>query len=150
MRSTILFKYLIVSQIILNKNIIHTFQKFKSFQDSSQVHSSRTILLAAFQRHFILKGSTEVRQTYYITNKLFKKQIIILSFLMCLFIGGGELGAVVSNRVSSNKLRLDRQLRRTRHPCGNISNKRKNKLGVARLGTTTWEMREAGTEVSKQ
>ncbi len=62
MRSTILFKYLIVSQIILNKNIIHTFQIFKSFQDSSQIHSSRTILIAAFQRHFILKGSTEVRQ----------------------------------------------------------------------------------------
>jgi hypothetical protein len=43
-------------------------------------------------------------------------------------------------RVSSNKLRLDRQLGRTRHPCGNISDKC-NKLGVARLGTTTckWE-----------
>jgi hypothetical protein len=41
---------------------IHTFQIFKSFQDSSQIHSSRTILIAAFQRHFILKGSTEVRQ----------------------------------------------------------------------------------------
>jgi hypothetical protein len=90
MRSTILFKYLTVSQIILNKNIIHTFQKFKSFQDSSQVHSSRTILFAAFQRHFILKGSTEVHQTYYITHKLFKKQIIILLFLMCrIFLGGG-------------------------------------------------------------
>ncbi len=62
MRSTILCKYSIVSQIILNKNIIHTFQKFKSFQDSSQTHSSRTILIAAFQRIFILKGSTEVRQ----------------------------------------------------------------------------------------
>ncbi len=83
MRSIILFKYLIVSQNILNKNIIHTFQKFKSFWYSSHVHSSRTILLAAFQRHFILKGSTEVRQTYYTTNKLFKKQIIILLFLMC-------------------------------------------------------------------
>ena len=72
-----MFKYLIVSQIILNKNNIHTFQKFKSFQDSSQVHSSRTILLAAFQRHFILIGLTEVHQTYCITNKLFKKGIII-------------------------------------------------------------------------
>jgi hypothetical protein len=57
--------------------------------------------------------------------------------------------AVGRDRVSSNKLRLDRQLRRTRHPCGNISNKR-NKLGVARLGMTMWEMREAGAEVSKQ
>ncbi len=96
MRSTILFKYLIVSQIILNKNIIHTFQKFKSFQDSSQVHSSRTILLAAFQIHFILKGSMEVRQTYYITNKLFKKQKNILLFLIgCIFFW--ELGAVASN-----------------------------------------------------
>jgi hypothetical protein len=46
-------------------------------------------------------------------------------------------------------LRLDRQLVRTRHPCGNISNKR-NKLGVARLGTTMWQMGEAGVEVSKQ
>ena len=83
MRSTILYKYLIVSQIILNKNNIHTFQKFKSFQDSSQVHSSRTILLAAFQRHFILKGSMEVCQTSYIENKSFKKQIIYLLLLMC-------------------------------------------------------------------
>ena len=41
------------------------------------------------------------------------------------------------NKFSSNKLRLARRLRRTSHPCGNIS----NKLGVARLGTTTckWE-----------
>jgi hypothetical protein len=53
------------------------------------------------------------------------------------------------NRVSSNKLRLGRQLGRTRHPHGNISNKR-NKLGVAKLGMKTWEMREAGAEVSKQ
>jgi hypothetical protein len=53
------------------------------------------------------------------------------------------------NRVSSNKLRLDRQLGRTRHPRGNISNKC-NKLGVARLGMTTWKMREARAEVSKQ
>ncbi len=62
MRSTILFKYSIVSHIILNKNIIHTFQIFKSFQDSSQIYSSGTIMIAAFQKHFILKGSTEVRQ----------------------------------------------------------------------------------------
>jgi hypothetical protein len=62
MRSTILFKYSIVSNFFLNKNIIHTFQIFKSFQDSSQIHSSRTILIAAFQRHFISKDSTEVRQ----------------------------------------------------------------------------------------
>ncbi len=53
------------------------------------------------------------------------------------------------NRVSSNKLRLDRQLGRMRHPRGNISNKH-NKLGVARLGTKTWQMGEAGAEVSKQ
>ncbi len=53
------------------------------------------------------------------------------------------------NRVSSNKLRLDRRLGRTRHPRGNIINKH-NKLGVARLGTTTWEMRKAGAEASKQ
>jgi hypothetical protein len=98
MRSTILFKYLVASQIILNKNIIYTFQKFKSFQDLSQVHSSRTILLAAFQRHFILKGSMEVRQTYYITNELFKKRIIILLFLMCR-IFFWELGAVASNQI---------------------------------------------------
>jgi hypothetical protein len=62
MRLTILFKYSIVSQIIQNKNIIHTFQIFKSFQGSSQIHPSRTILIAAFQRHFILKDSTEVHQ----------------------------------------------------------------------------------------
>jgi hypothetical protein len=53
------------------------------------------------------------------------------------------------NRVSSNKLRLDRQLGKTRHPCGNISNKH-NKLGVARLGMTTWQMGGAGAEESKQ
>ncbi len=53
------------------------------------------------------------------------------------------------NGVSSYKLWLDRQLGRTRHPRGNISNKH-NKLGVARLGTTMCEMREAGAEVSKQ
>ncbi len=53
------------------------------------------------------------------------------------------------NRVSSNKLRLDRQLKRMRHPCGVISNKR-NKLRIARLGTTTWQIGEAGAEVSKQ
>ncbi len=62
MRSTILFKYSMASQIILNKNIINTFQIFKSFQDSSQIHSSRTVLIAAFQRHFILIGSTKVLQ----------------------------------------------------------------------------------------
>jgi hypothetical protein len=53
------------------------------------------------------------------------------------------------NRVSSNKLRLDRQLGRTRHPRQKICNKH-NKLEVARLGITTWEMREAGAEGSKQ
>jgi hypothetical protein len=33
-------------------------------------------------RHFILKGLMEVNQTSYITNKLFKKQIIYLLFLI--------------------------------------------------------------------
>ncbi len=74
MRTTILCKYSMVSQIIPNKNIIHTFQKFKSFQDSSQIHSSRTVLIAAFQRLFILKSSTKVLQlptlkTNYSRNK---------------------------------------------------------------------------------
>jgi hypothetical protein len=53
------------------------------------------------------------------------------------------------NRVSSNKLRLDRQPRRTRHPHGNISNKH-NKLGVARLGTMTWQVGKASVEMHNQ
>ncbi len=74
-----------------------------------------------------------------------------LALWMHRFISGnvfpnGMSTSVGHNKVSSNKLRLDRWLGRTRHPHGNVS----DKLGVARLAATMWRVGEASAEMRNQ